>query len=219
MLFNLLPNSLLNTLAFLPPNTAVAGLLRHAERHVIPPGDFGNNVALTEKGRLSCQLLRSHIKSKLKCLYTSPVKRCMQTAKLIGEDKKTKSIVASTLLGDPGIFIDDVHQAHHFCKVHEPLPIVTHLLSDQPNPAGFCKSTSEASYALLKYLLNATSESGLSLFITHDSILSVVLGLLFEETSIDNLWPTYLEGLFIWQQDDYLHIIYRDNYKKLIWTD
>lgn len=216
---NLLPKSLLNSLAFLPDSVAVGGLLRHAERHVILPGEFGNEVDLTEDGKSSCQLLAEKLSKQLISIQTSPVKRCLQTAQLLLKAAKVQHIQTSHLLGDPGIFIVDRHHAHVYCSHHEPLEMVQHLLSKQDNPAGFCNSTTETAYELIRYLLKTVTEPGLSLFITHDSILSVLLGVIFEELTLEYLWPTYLEGLFFWQQHNLVHMVYRHYYKKLLWIN
>lgn len=219
MSVSLLPTGLIDNLKILPNNIAVAGLLRHAERQPFLPGDFGNEVTLTEKGIVSCQSLANKLNTQLIQLYTSPVKRCLQTAELLSSTAKFSCFKTSNLLGDPGIFIIDRHQAHDYCTQHDPVTMVRHLLSQQRNPAGFCYSTEASVFELIQYLLNAATEPGLTLFITHDSILSVVLGIIFEQIELDELWPDYLECLFLWRQQNFIHLIYRGQYKQLLWIN
>ena len=207
----LLPNTLINSLERLPSNVPVAGLIRHAEREPFVRGEFGHEVNLTANGRISCQQLGKRLDKQLVGLYTSPVKRCYQTAQWLG----FLPIQTSEVLGDPGIFITDPHRAHFYCRQQEPFVIVQQLLANQKNPPGFCHSTSKAVFNLIQFLLVRLVSPGLSLFITHDSILSVVLGTFFDTFSLEWLWPTYLDGVFFWMDKGQLAAVYKGNHKIL----
>lgn len=216
---NLLPPSLLNNLNTLPAKLAIAGLVRHAERDAIPLGEFGNHVALNERGAASCHALTQRLSGDLIYLYSSPVMRCLQTAALLQSAAKFPSVIKSQLLGDPGVFITDVAIAHSFCQKQGPVQVAERLLSArQANPAGFCHSTLASAQALVKFMLKAAAGVGLSLFITHDSILSVVAGVFFPELTIQALWPQYLETLFFWLEHGHLHVRYRDQHRRVLWT-
>jgi len=217
---NLIPESLLDSLAILPANRAIAGLLRHAERPAIITGEFGNDLNLTENGRESCKTLAKNLSMNLNEVYSSPVKRCLQTANFLLDGVKNSQIQTSSLLGEPGIFIVNWDQAHNYCREHDPFVIVKELISKDENPPGFCSSTYNTVFDLIRFLLKKMiKDPGLSLFITHDSILSVVLGIIFEDVELEYLWPFYLEAMFFWEQDSFLHIIYRGKYKKLLWIN
>lgn len=197
----------------------IAVLMRHAEREDIPRGEFGNNVNLTIKGIEDSQLLSVLLKNSLVNIYSSPVKRCIQTAELFAINASNSKINLSSLLGDPGIFIANCHEAQTYCLQNSVFSLVQELLTESINPPGFCESTTNAVYQLINYLLLQSGNTmGLSLFLTHDAIFSVVLGVIFKEYPIISLWPNYLEALFCWQRENQLHFIYRDLSKTILWT-
>ena len=208
---------LAKNISLLPNNKAIAGLIRHAERSIIPKGELGNELRLTQYGKKSTQLLTNLLSNYLIKIYSSPVKRCMQTAKILLTGARYKQVGSSNLLGDPGIFITDPASTDSYFLHNSPSAIVCKLLNQEANPPGFCHSTDAAVKQLLYYLINNSVEIGITLFVTHDSILSVVLGWLFQEKTIASLWPDFLESLFIWHEPPYLCLLYRDWYKQILW--
>lgn len=200
----------------LPNNKPIAVLMRHAEREEIPVGELGNDVVLTAAGKAACVKLAKKFPQVIKNLYTSPVKRCLQTAELFLPFSQAASVIHSHLLGDPGIFICDPEQASQSFMQYKPFEIVRQLLNDQINPLGFCDSTKQTVYKLIDFLLAASVQKGTSLFITHDSILSVVLGIFFAEISLEELWPNYLEMLIVWRERNSLCLAYRQHTKRFL---
>jgi broad specificity phosphatase PhoE len=72
-------------------NSKIYLLLRHAERNHITPGDkdFGAHVGLTDRGRRQAVALGKMIPAFGDAVYfSSPVGRCMETAKCISEGRK-----------------------------------------------------------------------------------------------------------------------------------
>ena len=72
-------------------NSRIYLLLRHAERNHITPGDkdFGAHVGLTDRGRSQAVALGKTIPAIGDAVYfSSPVGRCMETAKCIHEGRK-----------------------------------------------------------------------------------------------------------------------------------
>ncbi|OWV15308.1 histidine phosphatase family protein [Fibrobacter sp. UWB4] len=72
-------------------NSKIYLLLRHAERNHITPGDkdFGAHVGLTDRGRRQAVALGKMIPAIGDAVYfSSPVGRCMETAKCISEGRK-----------------------------------------------------------------------------------------------------------------------------------
>ena len=72
-------------------NSKIYLLLRHAERNHITPDDkdFGAHVGLTDSGRRQAVALGKMIPAIGDAVYfSSPVGRCMETAKCIGEGRK-----------------------------------------------------------------------------------------------------------------------------------
>lgn len=201
-------------LDLLPTEKPIIGLLRHAERPAIPAGEWGTDLGLTSEGELSCQLLANKLKPHLTEVYSSPLKRCTQTAAILASLAKHSAVTTSQLLGDPGVFISNPALTENYFLQYSADSIAKHLLDENINPPGFCCSTPEAVLQLIDFMLNAATRPGITLFVTHDSILSIVLGYLFEDISLDTLWPDYLEGLFLWRSDELLHFTYRGIYKQ-----
>jgi len=213
-------NDFVNNLELLPKDKSVVGLMRHAERHSFPKGSFGNHVSLSKKGKLDCQLVSSFLSNRLSSMYTSPVSRCMQTAKLLVENNHHIKIFKSHLLGDPGVFIQDQDLASSYCLMHEPMHIVERLVSCEPNPEGFFEETRTAVQRLIKMMfLKSKNKIGLSFFISHDAILGPVLGTIFPEGSVESLWPHYLECVFFWREAEYIQIVYRKLHRRILWKD
>jgi broad specificity phosphatase PhoE len=202
-------------LDLLPPCKPIVGLLRHAERVAIPIGEWGNELGLTSTGEHSCKLFANDLNHRLTQVYSSPLERCTQTAAILAKSAKHSVVTTSQLLGAPGIFICDEGLVENYFLQYSVADIVKHLLSEDRNPPGFCHSTPTTVFKLINFMLSTAGSSGITLFITHDSILSVVLGYFFKEISLDMLWPDYLEGLYMWQSDQRLHLAYRDTRKQL----
>ena len=93
---------------------------------------------------------------------------------------------------------------------YPPIEIAKQLINQSPNPQGFCLSTKDTVYQLIDFLLSKIHLNQTTLFITHDIILAIVLGIIFPEINIEELWPDYLEGLFLWHENNYLYLVYRN---------
>lgn len=84
-------------------------ILRHAERPAIPDGDAGHDLTLTRAGRQAAYALGLSLGERPRAIVTRPVRRCIEPATEIarGTDFDISAITRSTLLGDPGVFIED----------------------------------------------------------------------------------------------------------------
>jgi len=207
----------LKNLALLPLHKPIACLLRHAEREPFLPGDLGNDVDLTHQGQASCHLLARIWEGQLRKVYSSPVKRCLQTAELLVGSAIDTEITRHSYLGDPGIFITDPAKAQIYFQQQDIIDIVKHLLNPMPNGLGFCDSTFNAAALLMQWMLGKSGLPGIHVFITHDAILSILLGYVFHDFAIETLWPHYLEGLFLWQTKHSFYGIYRGVGRPIPW--
>ncbi len=213
----LLKSSFLQNLAVLPSNKPIVCLIRHAEREPFLPGDIGNKVNLTNYGQASCQSLAKVLNQRVNKIYSSSVKRCLQTAHLLAVSAIDSEVTINSFLGNPGVFIINPAKVNIYFQQQNIIDIVKYLLSSAPNKPGFCHSTSHAIMLLMQFMLDKAALPGIYLFITHDAILSTVLGYLFNDIAIETLWPNYLEGLFIWQSTQSFYGAYRDICKPLPW--
>lgn len=199
----------------LPADKSAAILMRHAEREAFAKNDLGNNVNITSNGKKATENLAKQWNKKIENIYTSPVKRCIQTANIFLPYTSKAAVVKSNLLGDPGIFINDCNQVNDYFMQYSPIEIAKQLISELPNPQGFCLSTNDTVYQLINFLLSKIQLNQTTLFITHDIILAVVLGIIFPEINIEELWPDYLEGLIIYKNNQHISFIYRQYKTKI----
>ena len=171
-------------------------LIRHAERDNFPSGSFGNEVLLTQKGREDAFAFGKLLSGKkVNHIYSSPLFRCVQTAREIirgmGHDV---DITLTTVLGDPGFHVVDTEKAgpaYLKASAHD----VYRRFAAGELLDGFT-SPEELKEKGLGYIINHTVDEGITLFISHDSLiahLAFACGLGDYNTN----WIDYLDGVAI----------------------
>lgn len=104
--------------------------IRHAHRPEFAPGDLGNEVSITQEGRAAIERFSQSLTSCPARVFTSPVKRCMETAQELCKTLQVEiPIVSSTLLGDPGFLISDPLQAFTVFNRHSVSEILRFFLT------------------------------------------------------------------------------------------
>ncbi len=179
-------------------NTNKVGLmLRHGDRDKIPEGSFGNEVLLNQKGIERSYNLGTALKSiPLYQIYTSPVPRCVQTSEYIVKGYGCKiDIIESKALGDPGLHIEDAEQAgEYFLKYgfHEILDnyIAGKIIPGMPTHEVFKERIND-------FLKTNLSDKGLTLFITHDSLVAMYEFINNGKIYTKENWVKYLNGPII----------------------
>lgn len=140
--------------------------IRHAEK-------LENSVhaELSDKGLNDAFLYGKYLNSnniKIDRIVTSPINRCVQTAKKITEGYGTLlTIEESTLLGNPGTYINDGDDAMKIFNEHSLVDIINMQLSKQELD-GFNK-IDEATQNLLSFMKNKGDNV---LYISHDAIIT-----------------------------------------------
>jgi broad specificity phosphatase PhoE len=175
-------------------------IVRHAERPVIPPSEVGNEVMLTEQGKLESRLFGRGISQPVISIRTSPIGRCRQTAELIANEVgiRHSDIEATTVLGDPGFVIEDGKLAwkHWQDKGHD--VVNQHLLTGSDKWLGFVdlelavKSVCDNIKTLL-----SQSKSGTHIWVTHDTILATLASRTLQKPLSLAEWPDFLGYLEI----------------------
>ena len=199
-------------LATVPEEVNVSLVIRHAKREEIPEGTFGHNVNLTAQGLQAAEQLGAALSEKRTInVVSSPVPRCMQTAKgILDGAGSSVEVITDRSLGDPGAFIVDREIAGPLF-LELPIPeIARRQLQDATSPPGM-RRTKEGVAILLDLVTKNLGGTGrLDVFVTHDVILAVLvgnnLGLTIEETG----WPDFLEGLLVWRSDSSFHASWRE---------
>ncbi len=195
----------MKSLELAPYGHRVALLLRHAHRNPSKPGDYGNEVNLTQDGVHTAEMLGVILRKKqIGKLLSSPLARCVQTAQAISRGLGRRHITVGTdwRLGNPGAFVKNPALAGPLFLQIGSREIVHQQLT-QPQQLKGIRSTKEGVHLLLDFMLSGNRDShGFDIFITHDAILAVMVGYLFETDMTSVNWPDFLEGLFLWESPD-----------------
>lgn len=179
-------------------NTNKVGLmLRHADRDKIPKGSFGNEILLNQIGVERSFNFGTELKSiPLYKIYTSPVPRCIQTSENIVKGYGCKiDIIETKALGDPGLHIEDAELAGEYFLKYGFHKILDNykagkIIPGMPQHEVFKERINE-------FVKKNLSDKGLTLFITHDSLVAMYefinKGVIYTK---DN-WVKYLNGPII----------------------
>lgn len=194
-------------LSMIKPGMQTALLIRHAERNpavekvhdiIEPLNENGEKIAveLGEKLRPYAKNLR---------IFSSPVGRCIQTAKAIlqgfGEEE---NIIESTYLGEPGPFVIDREKGLiAFTKLYSCHKVVE-MQCNNESLDGFRSKKDGAEY-LANFVCSQLKESDLDtilIFISHDACLAPVLSYFTGEIFRKGYWLDFLDGAIIQQSDE-----------------
>ena len=176
----------------------IALIIRHAERDAIKDGEFGNEVSLTTQGMHDARKLGKLLTSyKVNRIYTSPLRRCVQTALCIknglGEDI---DVVLTNQLGDPGFHIQDAELAGETCLKDGIKKIYEDFVKGK-TPSGWATADSLRTTAF-DFIRSKTTEKGLTLFITHDCLIAhFAFANGIKTYDYDNNWCSFLDGVMV----------------------
>jgi broad specificity phosphatase PhoE len=167
-------------------------VLRHAHRPPILPGEFGDELSLTDEGKKASIILGKNLhKTQWGEIHSSPLKRCLQTARYILKGLGQEiSVIPSQILGDPGPFVSDPEKAGPVFMKSTPQAIAHLLLAKKPIPG--MRTIEEGSTLFMNYLQKVKKFP--SLMISHDMIIAL-LSAHFLKTATE--FPHFLEGLCI----------------------
>ena len=213
MALHLLPKSMLQALDLLPhASVPVTLFTRHSLRELVNGQGFaGYDLQLTEQGRELAYtwgeyLIKNTDRAIQHCI-SSPIQRCVDTAALMieGADAVHQSvnthqieIVEHRLLVEPGSFVLDIQQAAPFFRKQGALgfinSFVNNALPGMKHPITGVRDVLE-----LLYQTHPTQQHGLSLAVSHDTILAAIVAVISGNNQIQQTdWPEMMEGLFVW---------------------
>lgn len=209
-LHSALPTSLLRSLAEMPAEQPVAMLMRHAARPPIPNGETGHDLPITEQGRNLSVILGRAVASRLRSVSSSPVRRCLQTGRALGEGAGlNRDVIPDTLLGDPGVYVLDPALAWKNWQRLGHEGVTSHLLTASQQLPGMAVPD-QAAKTLVDHMLDSIADKkGLHAFITHDYIVAVTASRLMTG-QLTTPEPEYLEAAFFWREAGQIHGSYRD---------
>lgn len=193
-------------------------ILRHSLRDKIPPNEMGNNILLTREGEVMAEYFGRHCELSLSCIHTSVVERCRQTASLIAKGYQAKSgislpIIPTHVLTDS--YINDLNKATMLFKTHSPYWIMSAFLKGETLDG--MRGVDESMKLLFDYIFKNQSDSGMEVFITHDTFLIAIVCFCHNiKPDLDDfIWPYMLEGAFLYLENEQINCIFRGKLKSI----
>ena len=204
------PHSVLAWLAAVPADVPVAMLLRHSVRGPLPHGQMGEDVPLTADGEAIARQLGAVLGARLKMLRTSPVLRCIQTAKAVRLGAASDiGIETSDLLGGPGVYVVEPARAWPNWQTMSHEAVMAHLVEhDDPLP-GLARPAEAARQLVQRMLGEAGMDPGVHVFVTHDLFVTTTAARMLRQPLGRDAWPWFLEAAFFWRDSEGLHTAYR----------
>ena len=226
MSLKLLPESMFKALDLLPdPKVPVTLFTRHSLREVVNgQGLAGYDLQLTEPGRELALAWGQHLIQNtdriIQHCISSPIQRCVDTAALMieGADQVDASnthqieIIEQGLLVEPGSFVLDIKQAGPYFQKQGALGFINSFVN---NALPGMKHPINGVVDVLELIYKTHPQSnGLSLAVSHDTILAAILAVISGRTEITQQdWPKMMEGLFVWFEGD----VFIESKLKWIW--
>lgn len=180
-----------------PTNSKLAMIIRHADRDKIPDGSFGNEILLNTNGINNSIMLGKNLKQhKINRIFTSPVPRCVQTAEFLKKGYGQNITFHSTkALGDPGLHIVDDKLAGEFFLKHSFDEMYRRFMLGEAIPG--VPSAGDFEKSMTEFIKRNTNEEGLTLFITHDSLIAFYHYCLNKVVYTKESWVKYLSGIIL----------------------
>lgn len=171
-------------------------IIRHSQRHPISPGTFGHDICLTDQGKLESEKTGEKLKGiQWGEVHSSPLIRCAETSQhFLNGAGQNIQIQFSSLLGNPGIFIDKPEVAGRYFLENPIHEIATKIFYSDPFPG--MRKLSEAGLLFTNYL--KTIKRFPCLMISHDIIVALLKSYFFKTPPEI---PNYLEGFTIQTQE------------------
>lgn len=239
MSLKFLPKSMLQAVDMLPEASVPVTLFtRHSIREIVEgQGLAGYDLQLTETGRDLAQEWGSYLIKNtdriIRNCISSPIQRCVDTAALMiqGADQISNyenmhyiEIIEQGLLVEPGSFVVDIYQAGPFFQKQGALGFINSFVN---NALPGMKHPIRGVIDVLELIYNThpKQKNGLSLAVSHDTILAAIIAVISGQTKINQAdWPKMMEGLFVWFEgdefmDSKLKWIWRGKYHELLIRD
>ena len=202
-----LPDSMMSSVGLLPTDKRLILFTRHSLRERSDGNGFASyQLPLTQKGRVLAnswgRWLAGHLPYSLDVdSISSPIGRCIDTAQLMQAGAGLqRDISHQSLLVEPGSLVTEPEIATPIFKEIGVLNFINRFL--QGNLEG-TKNAYQGGLDLLSLFYQNQPEHGhLMLAVSHDTLLSAFLAVMFDVTEIDwNDWPKMMEGVFLWLDD------------------
>ncbi|WP_048197735.1 histidine phosphatase family protein [Methanocella arvoryzae] len=203
-------DALSKNLKYLSPGTSYALLIRHAERPNFSMLNFSNDTPITEKGLEDSVSLGNWLRGQhLTGLYSSPVRRCMQTCEGIrqGANLEHLPIASRPRIGEPGSFIANPLVVFFYFLTSDMSMVIRKFIA-KGRLWGFTPLR-EGSVGILNDLLADLSvENTRNLYVTHDAVLAPLISYFTGQKFGDTDWINFLDGVFIAVKDGEVRLLW-----------
>ena len=202
-----LPDSMISSVKLLPTDKRVILFTRHSLRERSDGNGFASyQLPLTPKGRISAKSwgrwLAEYLPYSLDVdSISSPIERCLDTARLMQEGAGLKrSIAHQSLLVEPGSLVTEPEIASEIFKEIGVLNFINRFLQGSLEGT---KNAYQGGLDILSLFYQHQPQQGhMMLAVSHDTLLSAFLAVMFDVPEIDwNDWPKMMEGVFLWFDD------------------
>ena len=202
-----LPDSMMFSVGLLPTDKRLILFTRHSLRERSDGNGFASyQLPLTPKGRVLAKSwgrwLSGHLPYSLDVdSISSPIGRCIDTAQLMQEGAGLRRDIAhQSLLVEPGSLVTEPDIATPIFKEIGVLNFINRFL--QGNLEGTKNAYQGGLDILSLFYQNQPQHGHLMLAVSHDTLLSAFLAVMFDVVEIDwNDWPKMMEGVFLWFDD------------------
>lgn len=202
-----LPPSMISSVNLLPTDKRLMLFTRHSLRERSDGNGFASyQLPLTPKGRVLAKSWGRWLATHLPyCMdvesISSPIGRCLDTAELMQQGAGLRrEILHQSLLVEPGSLVTEPEVASQVFKQIGALNFINKFLNG--DIAG-TKNAYQGGLDILSLFYHHQPDFGqLKLAVSHDTLLSAFLAVMFDVPSIDwNDWPKMMEGVFLWFDD------------------
>ena len=199
---------MMSSVSLLPENKRLILFTRHSLRERSDGNGFASyELSLTPKGRILARSwghwLSNHIPYSLDVdSISSPIRRCIDTAKLMQEGAGLeRCITEQSLLVEPGSLVTEPEVASVVFKEIGVLNFINRFLQGSLEGT---KNAYQGGLDILSLFYQYQPKPGqLMLAVSHDTLLSAFLAVMLDVPEIDwNDWPKMMEGVFLWFDDN-----------------
>ena len=196
---NNLPEHQLDALLALPPaDIPVVLFARHSIRELAAHGSVNYQLPLTQEGIDLAKAWGARFQRKVTNFFSSPVQRCVDTAELMAEGMAFKGEVTKhKYLVEPGCYVIEMQKVGHRFLELGPVGFANeHFALGFP---GVLSPEEGAKKLLSHFIENLCPEGGMSIHISHDTILAAFVYCLLQKGLLSDAdWPEMMEGIFLW---------------------